>query len=247
MSIISCFPGGSAGGGTGMPEFTYTGTYQLIDDGGGNWRIKFLTSGVLNFTKLGSAGKGIDVFLVGGGGGCGNASGVSDFLGAGGGGYTKTTRQITVQVGMEYNIVIGAGGTKPNASNVQTRGGTTSAFNTSADGGYSGKAQSGGDGGSGAAAPTSTAGGTDGSDGGAGNAPGAKPGKGQGTTTREFGESTGDLYASGGYYNANNGTNGEGNGADNTGNGAGGTNNNNKSTVGGSGIVVVRNHREVAA
>ena len=76
---------------------------------------------------------------------------------------------------------------------------------------------------------------------------GGEPGQGQGTTTREFGESTGDLYASGGYYNANNGTNGEGNGADNTGNGAGGTNNNNKSTVGGSGIVVIRNHRKVAA
>ena len=105
--------GGSAGGG-GLPEFTYTGTYQLIDDGGGNWRIKFLTSGVLTFTKLGSAGKGIDVFLVGGGGGCGNANGVSDFLGAGGGGYTKTTRQITVQAGVEYPIVIGAGSTKPN-------------------------------------------------------------------------------------------------------------------------------------
>lgn len=231
--------GGSAGG-VGLPEFTYTGTYQLIDDGGGNWRIKFLTSGVLTFTKLGNASKGIDVFLVGGGGGCGNASGVSDYLGAGGGGYTKTTRQITVQVGMEYNIVIGAGGTKPNASNVQTRGGTTSAFNTSAEGGYSGKAQSGGDGGSGAAAPTSTAGGTDGSDGGAGTVPGAEAGKGQGTTTREFGESTGDLYASGGYWDSRNG-------ADNTGNGGGGVYLNTKSSTGGSGIAVIRNHRKVAA
>ena len=231
--------GGSAGG-VGLPEFTYTGTYQLIDDGYGNWRIKFLTSGVLTFTKLGNASKGIDVFLVGGGGGCGNSSGVSDYLGPGGGGYTKTTRQITVQVGMEYNIVIGAGGTKPNASNVQTRGGTTSAFNTSAEGGYSGKAQSGGDGGSGAAAPTSTAGGTDGSDGGVGTAPGAQPGKGQGTTTREFGESTGDLYASGGYWDSRNG-------ADNTGNGGGGVYLNTKSSTGGSGIAVIRNHRKVAA
>ncbi len=74
MGIISHFPGGSAGGGTGMPEYTYTGNASLIDDGGGNWRIKLLTSGVLTFTKLGNAKGGIDLFLVGGG--C-----------AGGGGY----------------------------------------------------------------------------------------------------------------------------------------------------------------
>ena len=156
-------------------------------------------------------------------------------------------KSLIVQKGVEYQIVVGAGGTRPTTSNTQTRGGTTSAFNASIEGGYSGKAYNGGDGASGGAASNSTVGGTDGGDGGEGSIYGSKPGKGQGTTTREFGESTGDLYASGGYYNANNGTNGEGNGADNTGNGAGGTNNNNKSTVGGSGIVVVRNHREVAA
>lgn len=227
--------GGSAGG-RGLPEFTYTGTCQLIDDGGGDWRMKFLTSGVLTFTKLGSAGKGIDVFLVGGGGGNGNAGGISDWCAAGGGGYTKTVKSLIVQKGVEYQIVVGAGGTRPTTSNTQTRGGTTSAFNASIEGGYSGKAYSGGDGASGGAASDSTVGGTDGGDGGEGSIFGGKPGKGQGTTTREFGESTGDLYASGGYYNS-------GNGADNTGNGAGGTNNNNKSTVGGSGIVVVRNHR----
>lgn len=238
MSIISCFPGGSAGGG-GLPEFTYTGTYQLIDDGGGNWRIKFLTSGVLTFTKLGNASKGIDVFLVGGGGGCGNASGVSDFLGAGGGGYTKTTRQITVQAGVEYPIVIGAGSTKPNSSSTQTRGGTTSAFNTYIEGGYSGKAMSGGDGGSGGASTNGATGGTDGGDGSVGNA-GGQAGKGQGTTTREFGETSGDLYASGGYWDSRNG-------ADNTGNGGGGVYLNTKSSTGGSGIAVIRNHRKVAA
>ena len=237
--------GGSAGGG-GLPEFTYTGTYQLIDDGGGNWRMKFLTSGVLTFTKLGNAAKGIDVFLVGGGGGNGNSANISDWCAAGGGGYTKTVKSLIVQKDVEYQIVVGAGGTRPTTSNTQTRGGTTSAFNASIEGGYSGKAINGGNGGSGGASTNGATGGTDGGDGSVGNM-GGQAGKGQGTTTREFGESTGDLYASGGYYNANNGTNGEGNGADNTGNGAGGTNNNNKSTVGGSGIVVVRNHREVAA
>ena len=32
---------------SGLPEFTYTGVSQLFDDGTGNWRIKFLTSGTL--------------------------------------------------------------------------------------------------------------------------------------------------------------------------------------------------------
>ena len=27
------------------PKFTYNGTYNLLDDGDGNWRIKFLSSG----------------------------------------------------------------------------------------------------------------------------------------------------------------------------------------------------------
>ena len=52
------------GGGISAPKFTYTGTHEYIDDGNGNWRIKFLTSGV--FTPLKKMT--IDVFLVGDGG-----------------------------------------------------------------------------------------------------------------------------------------------------------------------------------
>ena len=47
------------------PKFTYTGTYEYIDDGGGNWRIKLLSSGVFTPSKAIT----IDAFLVGGGGG----------------------------------------------------------------------------------------------------------------------------------------------------------------------------------
>lgn len=234
--IIRRGGGSASAGGTGLPEFDYDGVYQLIDDGYGDWRIKFLTSGVIIFTKLGSGAKGIDVFLVGGGGGCGNANGVSDYLGAGGGGYTKTTRQITIQEGVKYRIEIGAGGTKPNASNTQTRGGTTSAFNTSVEGGYSGKSISGGNGGSGGAATNGATGGTDGGDGSVGKM-GGQAGKGQGTTTREFGEASGDLYASGGYWDSRDG-------ADNTGNGGGGVYLNTKTSTGGSGIAVIRNVRK---
>ena len=43
------------------------GTYQVLDDGGGNWRIKFLSSGT--FTPLKNIV--VDAFLVGAGGGKG--------------------------------------------------------------------------------------------------------------------------------------------------------------------------------
>ena len=223
--------------------YTYSGSHQKIDDGSGNWRIKFKSSGTLKFTNLGKWDGMLDLFMVGGGGASGLSWNISDWCGPGGGGYTKTVRQITAQMNVEYPIVVGAGGVRATTSNTQTRGGTSSGFNNSVEGGWSGKSISGGNGGSGAASSNSTIGGTDGGDGqkganGVGNA-----GKGQGTTTREFGESTGTLYASGGAYNVNNGTNNVGNGADNTGNGGGGTNNNNKQTKGGSGIVVIRNHR----
>ena len=58
------------GGGGGKPSFTYTGQYTEVDDGGGNWRIKFLTSGTLKLKNKIT----VDVFLVGGGGGGRSAS-----------------------------------------------------------------------------------------------------------------------------------------------------------------------------
>ena len=33
--------------------YTYTGDHEKIDDGSGNWRIKFKSSGTLKFTNLG--------------------------------------------------------------------------------------------------------------------------------------------------------------------------------------------------
>jgi len=49
MSLLMC-PGIIRIGGVSsnkLPSFTFTGTYTLVDDGDGNWRIKFLTSGTL--------------------------------------------------------------------------------------------------------------------------------------------------------------------------------------------------------
>lgn len=221
--------GGSGGG--GLPAFSYTGSYQLLDDGNKNWRIKFLTSGTLTVSKLANS---IDLFLVGGGGGAAN--------GGGGGGYTATIRGLVVNTGTSYSIVVGAGGTAGTVRTNAGTGGTSSAFTQSIGGGLGGCGWDnewgvGGAGGSGGGGYGGQAdpgiGGTDGSDGTKGVSDG---GTGQGTTTREFGESNGTLYASGG--NGGNIHIDPVAGAVNTGDGGSGN-----FIAGGSGIVVIRNKR----
>lgn len=246
------------------PDFTYTGDYEIVDDSDnpisdfanwkGNWKIRFLTSGTLTFTNLNGAENGIDVFLVGGGGsGAGGGSNSDDggyVQGAGaGGGYTKTTKNVAVEVDTEYTITIGSGGIGHAAYRTNGKsGGTTSAFGQSALGGSGGNANChGGNGGSGGGAAgfgsndRGAAGGMDGSNGGSVDSmPG---GKGQGTTTREFGEENGKLYSSGGdgykspptARDANSGNGGHGNGYGE-----------NKDGAGGSGIAIIRNARGAA-
>ena len=245
------------------PEFTYTGDYAIVDDSDkaisdfatwtGNWKIRFLTSGTLTFTNLNGAGNGIDVFLVGGGGG-GGSSGT--YGGGGGGGYTKTIKAVAVHANTTYTIVVGAGGEK------ESPGGESSIFGASASGGkpgagYGSNDGKGGDGGSGGGAYGSNGaryGGTDGSD---GEGPDNSRGKGQGSTTREFGESSGRLYSGGGSsgqltsVGASKPPIDETAGAPKTsppanrGGGGGGTDHVNASTgtAGGSGIVIIRNKR----
>ena len=242
------------------PTYSYTGNSTFIDDGNYNWRIKFLTSGVLTFTKLGNAKNGIDVFLVGGGcaGGSGSWDANNGYGKAGSGGYTKTHKGVQVAVNTAYNIVIGAGGQSAFAS-----GGSTSAFDVTANGGTK---LGGGSGGGAYGNGDVNNGGSNGGNGDPQDAANigvdhwASPGKGQGTTTREFGESTGTLYAGGGGAGSNGsaqahgGAGGGGNGAwngnqptsgaANTGGGGGGMYYG--LTIlgtGGSGIVVIRNSR----
>ena len=253
-----------------IPEFTYTGDYEIVNDSDepitvsqDNWKIRFLTSGTLTFTNLNGAEDGIDVFLVGGG-----ASGGG--RGGGGGGYTKTQKSVSVNAGIEYPIIVGAGGLAPTTSNrvPPNAGGATSAFGLTANGGdtstngdYPSSGGSGG--GSGKVGGAGYSGGSDGSSGG-----GDVGGSGQGTTTREFGESTGKLYAGGGgggavttnetsSGGAGGGGDGGGVGADprpkngdaNTGGGGGGLGNLYSSATyasGGSGIVIIRNARGAA-
>ena len=262
-----------------IPAFTYTGEYAIVDDRYnpisstlGNWKLFFLTSGVLTFTELNGAEAGIDVFLVGGGGGGGAYNeGLSNSQqvmtgyggGGGGGGYTSVATAVKLEAGISYSIIVGAGGS-PGGN-----GGETSAFGTTAAGGSAGgdgamyTIGAGGDGGSnggnGGASTTASSGESDGS-------------PGQGSTTREFAEAAGTLFSGGGGGGGSRGgdststtwgtagTGGNGGGGDggsnsngnaksgetNTGGGGGGGGGNGANAgSGGSGIVIIRNHREV--
>lgn len=133
-----------------IPEFTYTGTFEIVNDSDepiavsqDNWKIRFLTSGTLTFTNLNGADGGIDVFLVGGGGGTKWSVGGKIHSGGAGGGYTQTGKAITVTTNTPYTIDIGAGGIGA------ADGGTTSAFGLSASGGGSPTSSAGAAGGSG--------------------------------------------------------------------------------------------------
>lgn len=266
------------GGGTAKRlEFEYTGTYnERLEDG----VVELLTSGVLKFPKE----VAIDAFLVGGGssGGAGeNKNATSGGYGGGGGagGYTKTLLNIIPRANTEYPVVIGNGGApvapaaQGGSSGVKGQaGGTTSALGATAEGGKAGSLyMAGADGGSGGGGGKSTsstdAQGNGGSDGSNGTQAQGSAGGGQGTTTREFGESTGKLYAGGGggggggvAISSTNGGLGRDGGGDggraangqdataNTGSGGGGAPSgyyhSYSSGAGGSGIVCIRLHQD---
>lgn len=188
-------------GGSKAPKFTYTGTYNVRKDG----VVELLTSGTIVFLEP----LMIDLFLVGGGA-SGSARGANvtskKGYGGGGGGYTKTIKRRSVSANESVEVVIGAGGTgsdNPSYNDSGENGGATRFGTEGVAGGKAyapGQGSNGGAGGSGggggvASKSSGGEGGTDGSNGSAGDAPG---GRGQGTTTREFGEETGKLYAGGG-------------------------------------------------
>lgn len=183
----------------------------------------------------------VDIFVVGGG-----AQGGGDRGSGGSGGYTKTVKN--QKISGSYQATIGAGG--GTNLNPNSAGGTTSFGNiVSANGGrgncnYWGVKYDGvcdGNGGSGGGG-IGCSGASDGGNGGCYTGT-----KGQGTTTRAFGESTGTLYAGGGGgYSDNMTLGGAGGGANkgqsaaaNTGGGGGGG----TSGAGGSGIILIRNAR----
>lgn len=254
------------------PVYTYTGNATFTQEDTYNWQIKFLTSGNFTFSYLGNAASGIDVFCVGGGGGGNKGVGTYCHGAGGGGGRTTNSFGIIANTNTSYSIVIGGGGASAGSEQTAGTGGTSSAFNVSAAGGNGAPASgNGGAGGSGGGAigwttgsSSDTPSGDGGSDGGNGGDGWGdkKGGQGQGSTTRAFGDSNGELFAGGGggACVGDNSPGGAGGGAPggfrdgvspnavaNMGGGGGagryGGNYPCDSGSGGSGIVVIRNHR----
>lgn len=224
----------TAGGASGIPNYTYSGNATLHVEDEENWHIKLLTSGIISFDRLVT----LDVFLVGGGA-CGGYQGGQPGMG-GGAGYTKTGRGIAAIKDQQFEIVIGAGGAAPvKDSDGGGDGGETSGFGLRAAGGLRGASLKGGNGGSGGAGYGGTTGGVDGGNGAGDN---RYAGVGQGTTTRAFEEADGELYATGGDFGSYTSSDIR-YGAENTGDGGSGSTTS-TGYAGGSGIVIIRNARE---
>lgn len=218
-------------GGAKLEFASYTGSYSISDItmGGVKYRVlRLISSGTL---KLRGSGK-FDIFCVGGGGSgfVIDQTAYSAMAASGGaGGYTKTLLDQKINGNNSYTVNIGHGGANLGyffangsyAYRYGQAGGTTSvvlgsATLVSAAGGGSGYEGSyvmhaiGGDGGSGAGGCNggkdyAYAGGSDGANGESYTTDTYNKcsGAGQGTTTRAFGESDGELFASGGgsaYY-----------------------------------------------
>ena len=101
-------------------EFSYTGQYRFSGDAKGDWTIECLSSGTLRFSRLGRAGRGVDLFCLGGGGGGGRSAQFGYGGGGGGGGKTKTVRGAKIARGAAIDIIIGSGGAPPSASHKLT-------------------------------------------------------------------------------------------------------------------------------
>lgn len=102
MAIVNTHYGFCAKGGA-VPKFTYTGEYNVRDDG----VVELLTSGTLVFLNPAV----IDVFCVGGGGAGGSFSAgglIQRGAPGGAGGYTATV--LNQSVAGSYTIIIGEGG-----------------------------------------------------------------------------------------------------------------------------------------
>ena len=120
------------GGGPVIPDFTYTGEYQLVNETEGNWRLYLITSGTFtpNVNML------VDICLFGGGQGGENGTSARDGIGTGGiagqPGESNTQKNVVLQAGNSYSVEIGSGG----ASDLGI-GGATIFDNISVNGGAS--------------------------------------------------------------------------------------------------------------
>lgn len=164
-------------------------TSTFLTYNGNLWKLKVLRTGKLTFINLPDSK--VDIFLVGAGGKGGSDAG-------GGGGYTLTQKEITIENKSTYDVTIGGFENQKN----------TSAFGYTANSGADANGVHGGSGGSGGGAGgySCKAAGSDGGNGTGGTAWSSSAGSnitsrggtGQGSTTREFGENGAKLYSSGG-------------------------------------------------
>lgn len=138
----------------------------------------------------------ISAFLVGGGGGGGSFDNIAGvYPGGGGGGYTQTSNSIGVSRNIQYTVTVGGGGAAGISNGNGGRGNSSVFNNITAEGGYGGITNGpGGNGGSGGGFHFNNGG----SDGGNGGGSDGTNSMGQGTTTREFGDSNATLYSGGG-------------------------------------------------
>lgn len=187
----------------------YSGCLQATCAPTASGRKAFTASEIFNVP---AGVRSINIFAVGGGSGCTYGSSTIGG-GGGGGGYTAYTNNVPVNPGDQIAINVGAGGIGGTNANcgassaakagtilVSASGGgitmSTEHYSCGRNGG------SGGGHGSGDGHKRGCNGGADGSDGGdAGKfdlAGKDTHGRGQGTTTREFGNPNGTLYAGGG-------------------------------------------------
>lgn len=257
-------------------QFTYTGTYDFIEEGKRDWKVQFTSSGVFTPKK----NLVVDIFCVGGGASGGRYK--NSLSGGGAGGFTLTVLNLPLEANHSYPITVGAGGNHgvilPDTSIGCQAGGASifqynnlAYFAPGAVATSNWQASSGGCGGGGGTTTTGSYGGTGGSNGSDGTKANSgdnhQPGFGAHITTAEFGEEGNTLYAGGGGGARSSSTTprkgGAGGGGDgatsaadgvdgqpNTGGGGGGgwmTSSSNQRSPGngGSGIVIIRNHREV--
>lgn len=239
------------GSGSLLPNYDFTGAAPtLLKDNSGNWELVFLTGCTITFNRLNTD---VDVFLVGGGAkagdSIGNAANNYAVGGAGGKGGGIVNDTLTLETGVAYPIVIGGSGQDTTAF------GKTAVSGAGSNGGAGAYTSAAGNGADGVLAFNNTGGtlyenGTPIKFGAGGGGGAAKASAGSALRAAGSGGATGGGAGGSGGTDE---TEAAKAGKANTGGGGGGGSRNNETGSGGnfpgpgkggSGIVIIRNHRE---
>lgn len=238
-----------------LPNYDFTGAAPtMLKDNSGNWELVFLTGCTITFNRLNTD---VDVFLVAGGAkagdSIGNAANNYAIGGAGGKGGGIVNDTLTLETGVAYPIVIGGSGQDTTAF------GKTAVSGAGSNGGAGAYTAAAGNGTDGVLAFNNTGGtlyenGTPIKFGAGGGGGAAKASASSALRAAGSGGATGG--GAGGDGSGSNGSDSNAdskNGRPNTGGGGGGGSRNNETGSGGnypgpgkggSGIVIIRNHRE---